>query len=82
MYQQIFVAHEQMAFARSWEDEYVVVVVNAAAESASLTLDVSLPDGSILVDRLAADQEYMVRSGRLHLDDIPPHWARILTRSS
>jgi hypothetical protein len=68
-----------MAFARCWEDEYVVVVVNAAAEPASLTLDVSAPDGSILVDRLAPDQEYAVHNGRLHLDDVPPHWARILT---
>lgn len=81
-YQQIFVAHEQMAFARWWEDEYVVVVVNAAAEPAPLTLDVSLPDGSTLVDRLAPDQEYAVRSGQLHLDAVPPHWARILTRLS
>jgi glycosidase len=77
-YRQLSVAAEQMAFARQWEDEYVVVAVNASDTPAALRLPVNLPDGQTLDDRLAPDQQFTVHNGTLLLETVPAYGARIL----
>jgi glycosidase len=77
-YEQLLVAHEQLAFARQWEGEYVVVAVNSAAEPASLRVPVTAPDGQTFVDLLAPEQHFTVQQGHLNLADVPACWACIL----
>lgn len=77
-YQQLAVAHEQLAFARWWEDRPVVVALNAATQPAPMKLPVDVPDGVTFVDALAPGEQFVVSGGHLHLADVPPTWARIL----
>lgn len=76
-YQQVFVASEQFAFARRSDDEYILVVVNAAATPAALNLPVALPDGSRLVDLLEPSARCVPHNGHVQLD-VPSCGARIL----
>jgi glycosidase len=78
-YEQVLVAHEQMAFVRRCDDDVVVVVVNAAETPAALDVSVDIPDGSMLVDLLAPDQQFVVQGGRLRLEAVPACWGCILT---
>ena len=79
-YRQLFVSHEQLAFARRWEDDHVIVLLNAAAEP--VPFDLTLPgdgDGR-LVDLLNPGETFPVARGQVHVDAVYPHWARILAR--
>ncbi len=79
-YEQLFVAHEQLAFARRFfDEEYVVVAVNAASAPAPLRLPVAAEDGRSFVDLLEPDRHYTVRDGHLQIDGVPSCWARIMT---
>lgn len=80
-YQQVHVAHEQLAFARRHGDEVMIVAVNAAAEPAHLELAVALPDGATMVSCLAPDAPTPIRGGRLALV-IPPFGACVLRRAA
>ncbi len=73
-YRQLHVAHEQLAFARETDDERVVVLLNAAAEAA--TLDVPAPRVGTWGDLLNPGWR-CASDGRLRAD-VPPCWARIL----
>ena len=71
-YRELLVTSEQFVFTRNWQDETVLVAVNASAEP--VTLD--LPDlGSAWTDLLNPGET--VSGGRLEL---PPNWGRILRR--
>jgi cyclomaltodextrinase len=76
-YQQLFVAHEQFAFARQAADECVVVLLNAADQPASfdLTLPVPARQG---VDLLNGNEPIPGSGMNLHIDQVPPRWGRIL----
>lgn len=76
-YRQLHVASEQIAFARTLQDEAVVVAVNAAATPAALDLHVRGPEGAVFVDLLDPERHYAAHAGRLRID-VPPHGARIL----
>jgi glycosidase len=77
-YLQLHVAHEQFAFARITQDEYLVVMLNAADAPASF--DVSVPAGATsAVDVLNdQDQVFPISNGRLFVSEVPPYWGRIL----
>lgn len=77
-YRQVFVAHEQFAFARFIDDEYVVVAVNAAETPAELKLPVAVADGRGFVDLLEPQAQFGVDNGHVRIDAVPPCWARIL----
>ncbi|PRY10970.1 glycosidase [Pontibacter ummariensis] len=77
-YQQVHVAHEQLAFARRTEQEYLVIVVNAASSPARLSLKVDVPDGHTLIDLLEPQQQFTVQNGQVHVGEVPACWARIL----
>lgn len=76
-YAPLQVKHEQFAFARFTEDEYVVVALNASAKKVSLELNVPLENGCKLHDMLNTDQSVSVENGKIHVE-IDPHWAVIL----
>lgn len=76
-YRQLWVDHQQFAFAREAEGECVIVAVNAADKPANLRLK-SLPGkGGVLIDLLnPADQYWQV--GDCCSIDLQPYSARIL----
>ena len=77
-YRQLFVSHEQFAFARQTPDECVVVALNASDVPASV--DISLPgyDGGRLDDLLNKGDSFQISGGNAHIDSVWPCWARIL----
>jgi cyclomaltodextrinase len=77
-YRQIYVDHEQFAFARQTQDECVIVMVNAAAQPA--TISITTPEIAVrqLVDVLNPGEVFWGGNGQI---SIPPHWARILVAS-
>jgi glycosidase len=77
-YQHLFVAHEQFAFARRIDNEYIVVALNAADAPSAFELSVALPDGATFVDLLEPQAQYAVQGERLHIDAVSPRWGRIL----
>jgi glycosidase len=78
VYRPLHVASEQLAFARTLQDETVVVAVNAAAAPAGFEVQVSAPEGATFVDLLDPERRFPARAGRLRIDDVPPRGARIL----
>ncbi|TXK52815.1 alpha-amylase [Pontibacter qinzhouensis] len=78
-YKQLFVAHQQFAFARHSSHDDVVVAINAAEAPVTLTLPVDLPDGSVLKN-LLDQQQYRVQNRQLVLENLPANWACILQR--
>ncbi len=77
-YKQMFVGHKQFGFARSYEGDYIIVVINAAAEPAAVALPVDLPDGRHFIDLLSPDQQAGVHAGKLQLDAVPPYGVQIM----
>ena len=76
-YSQLHVASEQLAFARFTADEYVVVLLNAAAEPARLELDLPVR-ASQAVDLLNNGEEFKLDNGRLVVEKVAPRWGRML----
>lgn len=76
-YQQLEVAHEQFAFARQSADEYVVVLVNAADEEASVDLKIPTQKGHTLVDLLNPEESFAIHPKTTNVT-VHPHWARIM----
>jgi cyclomaltodextrinase / maltogenic alpha-amylase / neopullulanase len=76
-YRQLYVSHEQFAFARQNAEERVVVVVNAASTPACLELSQPFP-AEQAVDLLDPAAVFPIADGKLILDSIPSAWARIL----
>jgi hypothetical protein len=71
------VASEQLAFARFSSDEYIVVMLNAAAEPARLELDLPVR-ASRAVDLLNDDTPFNLENGKLVVESIAPRWGRVL----
>ncbi|WP_169974471.1 alpha-amylase family glycosyl hydrolase [Tautonia rosea] len=78
-YRQLLVASEHLAFERPFQEDRVIVAINAAGSPASLELPVSAPDGEGFEDQLDPGKVVSVLGGRLSLD-LPPRWGRILAR--
>ena len=81
-YRQLHVNHQQLAFSRQAENDLAIVLLNAAEESISLEIPVSLADGSRLVDVLNGQETFVVTGGRLRVESLPPIWARMLMLAS
>ncbi|MBN1873990.1 MAG: alpha-glucosidase C-terminal domain-containing protein [Anaerolineae bacterium] len=80
-YRQVYVNHEQLAFARYTSEEAILVVLNAAEQPVSLTLDAPFRNGTSLTDLLKPGETFPIHNGKVHLDSVWPHWARILRLS-
>jgi glycosidase len=76
-YQQLFVAHEQLAFKRALDGDSVIVALNAADQPVPITVQVN--EGRELVDVLNGGERYPIHDGHATIDAVPPNWARILT---
>jgi len=76
-YAQLSVSHQQFAFQREHDGERVVVALNAAPETAPMSIP--LPCAAArAIDLLNGDERFPVRAGKLELSSIPPRWARVL----
>jgi glycosidase len=79
-YRQLFVAHEQFAFARQSAGECMVVALNAADIPACFEFPLPGP-ASQAIDLLDPDGRFSVSQGNLIIDSVPPCGARILRMS-
>lgn len=77
-YRQLHLTHKQFAFARQLNGETMIVALNAAADPVPVEIRIPARDGAVLVDVLNDGERFTVRSGRVRLDPLWPHWARIL----
>jgi cyclomaltodextrinase len=76
-YSQLHVASEQLAFARFTNEEYLVVLLNAADTPASL--DLNLPvRGAKAVDNLNNEEVFQLEDGHLHVKHLGAHWGRVI----
>jgi cyclomaltodextrinase / maltogenic alpha-amylase / neopullulanase len=76
-YRQLFVSLKQFAFARAANQEYVVVMLNA--EDTPALVEVSVPTNTTgAVDLLNQSERFEVEQGRLRVEQVYPHWARLL----
>lgn len=75
--QVLHTAPQQMAFLRSYGNEHVLVVLNAAEQPTGLTLKAPLGPG-LAVDALNPGQCFNLQDGRLQLDRVEARWGRIL----
>ena len=76
-YQELHVNHQQLAFLRQYQDESVVVAVNASDHPVTLKLKIPV-HGSRLIDRLNQNQTISIVNNQAEVANIPPHWAKIM----
>ena len=76
-YSQLHVASEQLAFARFTNDEYVVVLLNAAETPARFELDLPLRANQA-ADLLNEGETFNLENGKLVVESVPPRWGRVL----
>ena len=78
-YQQLYLTHQQFAFARRTPDDFVIVVLNASEEAVSLKLAVPDINSTQLCDLLNPGECFSISKGIVQIDPVWPNWARILT---
>jgi cyclomaltodextrinase len=75
-YTQLYVSHQQLAFTRHWENQYVIVILNAA--SSDVNISISLPElRAKLIDAMHANVVFQPNSPSFTAN-VPPFSARIL----
>ncbi|MFZ6027404.1 MAG: alpha-amylase family glycosyl hydrolase [Chloroflexota bacterium] len=77
-YRQLFVAHEQFAFARQVDGQQVVVLLNASEQPAAFDVPLAAHGAHHAVDLLNPDERFPCSDGRLRVDNVWPNWARVL----
>ncbi len=76
-YRQLFVGHEQFAFARYTDRETVIIMLNAADLPARI--EVNVPANAICAeDLLNQGERFPVQGGRLQIGQVFPCWGRVL----
>ncbi|WP_432452568.1 alpha-amylase family glycosyl hydrolase [Agarivorans sp. QJM3NY_29] len=75
-YQQLFVASEQFAFLRQYEQEKIIVVVNACQQPVTVHIPIAVL-GQTVLDLLNHKQCFQCHHGELSLE-IPGCWGRVL----
>ena len=76
-YSQLYVASEQLAFARFSSDEYIVVMLNAAAKPVRLELDLPVRASQAL-DLLNDGEPFKLENGKLVVENVAPRWGCML----
>lgn len=75
----LYVAEQQYAYARVTERAAAIVVINNGSQEAAVEVKVahlSLPDGSVLTDRLGTSADMLIRNGVFKVN-MPPRTASI-----
>jgi glycosidase len=81
-YAQLHVAARQIAFLRRSPRESVLVAVNAGPRPVSLDCAVPLLADGPLFDLLEPERTFVVAVGKIRIEGIPAHGARILSTTS
>lgn len=76
-YQQLLVNHEQLAFARQFENEWAIVLINAADRPAPFDVTLPIAGAQQLIDALNAEETFQIVRNHVRVE-VWPHWARIL----
>jgi glycosidase len=75
-YAQLFVSHQQFAFARETENEYVVVALNAS--DSPVSLEINLPrQYRHAIDILNGEETFQIEQNTLRIKTIYPYWGRV-----
>lgn len=77
-YEQLSVNHEQLAFARRTDKETVLLVINAADTPKRLKIAAPGAEGQVFVDVLNEEHRFVIKNGRIEIEEVPPCWGRIL----
>ena len=77
-YQQLHVSPEQLAFARTFSGETLVVALNASGAPAAIDLPVPGSAEGCLVDLLNPGEKIPYTGGQASAVAIPPRWALVL----
>jgi len=77
-YRQLWVSHEQLAFARQTPEEMVIVAINAADKPAPFDFVLPQVRASRLRDVMNEGGCFPVQGGKVHVEAVPPYWARIM----
>lgn len=77
-YQELYVAHEQIAFLRGHPAGDALVAINAAPQAAAIEVRLPVSEG-FLEDLLNPGEGFHFTNYQARLDPIPPHRGRILT---
>ena len=77
-YNQIHVNHEQFAFAREYNNEKVVVVLNSSDNSKELNIKLDMKFNGQYRDILNNGQNFACNNGNLYMNNLLPHSAMIL----
>jgi cyclomaltodextrinase / maltogenic alpha-amylase / neopullulanase len=76
-YRQLYVSHQQLAFARYTDSETVAVLLNAA--DSPIEMDVPVPTSfTSAVDVLNLEERFPIKNGRLRVEAVNPNGDRIL----
>jgi len=76
-YRQLKVLKEQFAFSRSYDDESLIIVVNASQNIETITIPLDEISGEKFIDLLNPGFDCIAKNGILSLE-IPSCWGRIL----
>jgi cyclomaltodextrinase len=77
-YCQLWVCHEQLAFARETPEETAVVAVNASDKPVSFDLSLPKVRKGQLRDVLNEGECFAMHNGQVRIEAVPPYWARIM----
>ncbi|HEX8773932.1 MAG TPA: alpha-amylase family glycosyl hydrolase [Pyrinomonadaceae bacterium] len=75
----LYVAEQQYAYARVTERAAAIIVINNGSQESAVEFKVApvnLPDGSVLVDKLGANADLLIRNGVFRVN-MPPRTASI-----
>jgi len=76
-YRQLYVSHEQLAFARFTNDQYVVVLLNSSDRLAAFEFELPVRAGEA-VDVLNSGESFSIDNGRLRVDQVEARLGRVL----
>jgi glycosidase len=80
-YLQLHVSHCLFAFMRRKDEDTAIVIVNSEPEIKSIEMKAPLDDGTILKDVLNNNREFVVKNGKIRIDELYPNWGRVLIQN-
>ncbi len=79
-YRQVCVSHKQLAFARRWDRQEALVLLNADEKEAAFEIPCPGKGTGQFVDLLNGGETFLVRKEKLKVE-VPPFWGRILVNA-
>lgn len=77
-YRELFVSNELFSFSRISHNEYIIVIINASFNNASVSLKIPEIANARVVDVLNNNEIFYIKEHFLNINPIWSNWARIL----